>query len=172
MRFFKFKGPSPAKPKWNETEDPERAINQPPPQRNAAPTAEDQCEGSDQDTGDQPKVKEPTVPDGIAPGTDENHRDDEMAEGQPIRAVKQKRLAAFRIIQCIADAQQPLSERGGRMICTEAIRQPIHFQPQRNSGRTAEKQPGNEKQSQPADTAVKDLFTVHGEFIVDSIMRI
>ena len=87
-----------------------------------------------------------------------------MPERQPIRAVKQERLMALRVIQRVADAQEPLSKCGGGIISAKEISQPVDFQPQRNRCRTAEEQTEDEKQSQPADVAAKNLFAVHGEF--------
>src|ERR1051325_157894 len=83
-----FTDPPMAKPERNETKHAKGAINQPPPERDAAQGAEHECIGDHHGAGDQAKSEEPAVADRVTEGADESDGDDEMTEGQPVGAVE------------------------------------------------------------------------------------
>src|SRR5258706_5812808 len=64
-RFHLFR-PRPAKPRRNKPEHTERAINQPPPERNPARRAKNESVRNYQHTSDETEVKEPAIAHGIA----------------------------------------------------------------------------------------------------------
>lgn len=112
VELLQLTGPCAAEPKRNETEHAEGTINQSPPERNPAQRAEHERVGNHQYAGDEAEVKKPAVADGVAQCADENQRDDEMPERQPVRAIKKKCVLRLRLCQPVANAQKPRRQFG------------------------------------------------------------
>src|SRR5690348_3583578 len=119
---LQFAGPLAAKPEGDKSQNAERTVNQPPPERNAAQAAKHQRVGNHQHAGEQAKIKQPTVAKGVAQSTHESQRDNEMPERQPVGAVEKKRILFLSLGQSTLNAQQPLSR--GR---PKKIHQQIYF---------------------------------------------
>ena len=76
----------------NDADDAEAAIDELPEEGNPADRAQDKSPGDDQHAGDHACVDHPEVPHGIAQRSEEEHRDGDMPEGQPVGAIEEKRL--------------------------------------------------------------------------------
>src|ERR1700679_423832 len=88
LKLLQLRRPFAAEQHRHEAEDAEGAIDQAPPEGDAAQTAEGEGEGDDEDAGDRAEIEQPLVADGVAQGANKDEGDDEMAEGQPVGAVK------------------------------------------------------------------------------------
>src|SRR5579862_1333775 len=83
--------PSSAKAKWNQTEQTEAGIDQPPPDGNPASCAERQSVRNHQHTCNHAKAEEPRIAHRVTQRSNKRYGDDEMAECQPVGAAIKKR---------------------------------------------------------------------------------
>ena len=77
--------------KRNCAYDSERAIEQPPGERNVANVSANERERNNGRAGNQPAAQHPGIANWISKWPDEKQRDDEMPEGQPVSPITDKR---------------------------------------------------------------------------------
>jgi hypothetical protein len=77
--------------KWNCAHDPERAIEQPPRERNMADVSANESERNDGRAGNQTAAQHPGIANWISKWSDEKQRDDQMPEGEPVSPITDKR---------------------------------------------------------------------------------
>jgi hypothetical protein len=76
--------------KWNRSDDPDRAIEQAPRQRDVPDMSANERERNDGAAGNQSAPEDPGVADWVSKRPDEKQRDDEMAERKPVGPVTDK----------------------------------------------------------------------------------
>ncbi len=129
-----------AEPEGNQPEDSKRTIDQPPPEWDAAQFAHEQGVGNEQHTSCHTDGKQPGVADRFLQRGEKEKRDDKVTKRQPVGSVGDEWVMGIGRIQCIADAQEPLSEGSGpRLIRAEEAYHAIKFALQRNCGCASDK---------------------------------
>src|SRR5262249_32905789 len=96
---LKLARPFVAKPQRNDPKDAERTINHSPPNRNPSNRAKDQRIRNHHYASDHPESEQPGVSYWIKNGSKKRNCDHEMAESQPIGAIKQKWSFGIRVGQ-------------------------------------------------------------------------
>src|SRR5688572_7069899 len=96
-----------AKPEGDEAEKAERAVDEPPAERNAAHFAHNEGEGNDEHAGDHAELDDPDVFDGITQWADERNGDNEVTEGKPVGAVTDEWIFGISIDQAVAHFDDP-----------------------------------------------------------------
>ena len=163
---FDLVDPLATEPERDETKHTERAVNQPPPEWDSSGCSKPECKRDDQDTSDQPEVKQPAIPHWISQRTNKRDGDDDMSECQPIRAKEQQRVLCIHIVQRVAHREQPATEFrvcGGAGLSGEAepIDHDVQLPFQRNRCYPADYKADDKEPSEQLDPAMESLFTVH-----------
>lgn len=96
--------------KRDKSKDSERAIDQPPPERDSAEGTEHECVGNQKETGDHPEFDDPDVAHGIAHGSNESDRDGKVAEGKPVRAIEKEMIARIGIQHGSVNRLEPFAD--------------------------------------------------------------
>ncbi len=93
--------------KRNCAHDPERAIEQPPGERNLPDLSANEGERNDGRAGNQPAAQDPGVTNRIPKRPDEKQGDDEMPERKPIGPITDKRKCSVGSFQTEEDKGNP-----------------------------------------------------------------
>ena len=96
----------------DEADDAEGAIDQAPPDGDAADFAEDEGVGNDEEARDDAEVDDPEIADGIAECADERNGDGEMAEGEPVGAVEHEGIAGVGVEDASVNSLNPFADGG------------------------------------------------------------
>ena len=110
FQAFKEHGVSANQQQWNDAEDAEATINQPPVKRNLSNRACDQRQRNHSKTRDDPERHDPGVTYRIAVRTDEGYRNDDVREGQPVCSIGDERILRVRLAQAFTDDRNPMLE--------------------------------------------------------------
>src|SRR5689334_16542923 len=114
--------------KRNSAEHAEGAIDHAPAKGNSTDRTADERQRNDENTSNQSRVDNPDVPNRINQGTDEKNGDDQVAEREPIRSVRDPRIVAVHIVESISHGPNPMTEAvPGR---ANQLCEPVDFQSQ------------------------------------------
>ena len=100
----------PANPQWNKTDDAERAIDQSPKQRNTADGTANKRGRDDQDTGNHTEFDDPDIFYRIAQRPDKGNGNGNMGKGQPIGAVRNKRIGSIGLRKTFVYVGDPIGK--------------------------------------------------------------
>lgn len=148
----------------DDADDAEAAVDCAPVGRNSADGAGDEGEWNDSDAGDDSELKNPLVAHGIAERAEKRDGDDEMSEGQPVRAVGHEGIVAVGIDDSVVNAAKPGMEggfagrRGRRGNMKDAVEH-AGFALQREGGEAAQHQADDEERQPDANPVEERLAT-------------
>src|SRR5664279_3857987 len=109
---FKRKDGSPADQEWQSAEDSETAIDEAPRKWDSAKVAGDESKRDDSGTGNQTKGDDPLVANRIDVGANKHNCDDDVSEGEPIRAIGEEGIERVCIAECVVDTFDPREQSG------------------------------------------------------------
>ena len=98
--------------KRNGAENPKRTIEQPPLERDIAHVSANERERNHGAARNESTPKHPGVADRVAKWSDEEQRDDEMTEGQPVGAVTDKWKSSVGFLETEEDEGEPTLKPG------------------------------------------------------------
>ena len=127
---FHFPSPAVAQVERNTTDHSERAIDQPPVKRNTPNRATDECQRHHHGAGDHSLLDHPDVADRIFERSDEQNRNHQVSESEPIVSVKEEWEPSFSCEKSIANGNDPSGEsRVVRRDCTIRHAEPMRKRP-------------------------------------------
>ena len=91
----------------DRAEDSKAAVDQSPWEWNAAYVTSDESEWNDSGTSDQAKGDDPLIADRVAVGADEEKREYEMGECEPIGTIRQEGIARIGVGERVKDDRDP-----------------------------------------------------------------
>src|SRR4051812_46465806 len=95
---------------------PEGTVDEPPGDGDFADRSADQCEWNDGAAGDKTNAQHPGVADRIAIRADEEHRDYEMAEREPIGPITDERKGRIGFLQAKQNESDPAAKSSQRFV--------------------------------------------------------
>ena len=122
----------------DEADDAEGAIDQAPPDGDAADFAEDEGVGNDEEARDDAEVDDPEIADGIAECADERNGDGEMAEGEPVGAVEHEGIAGVGVEDASVNSLNPFADGGREIEAVDEAMEKVEFADERDGGGAAD----------------------------------
>lgn len=137
-------------------DDAEAAVDEAPPGRDAADGAGDQREKEDAGGADEAEGDDPFVADRVEVWADEEDRDDDVGEGQPVGAVGEEGITGVGVGEGVVDAEEPGVE-GGRVLLEVEMRgdadEEVELVLEREGGDAAEEEAEDDDREPDADGA-------------------
>ena len=129
----------------------EGAIDEAPPDGDAADFAEDEGVRNDEEAGDDAEIDDPEVADGIPEGADESDGDDEMAEGEPVSAVEHEGIAGVGVEDAGVNGLDPFADGGWKFEAMNEAMEEVQFADERDGGGAADEEAEDNDDEPEAD---------------------
>ena len=143
----------------DDADDAEGAIDQSPPDGDAADFTEDEGVRNDEEAGDDAEIDDPEVADGIAEWTDENDGDDEMAEGEPVGAVEHEWIAGVGVEDAGVDGLDPFADGGRKIEAMNEAMEEAKFGDEGDGSGAADEEAEDDDGEPEADLPEKGFFS-------------
>jgi hypothetical protein len=158
MRAFDLADIVEADEERDDADDAEAAVDETPVWRNAANGSGNEGEGDDSSAGDDAELEYPPVAERVDERTDERNGNDEVGEGQPVRAIGHEGVSLVGLHDAIVNAAEPGMKGGlaggwGHWGDVEDSVQGGGFGLERKGSDAAEGQSGYEQDEPEADSA-------------------
>ena len=158
LEVFELFGGAAREVERDDADDSEGAIEEAPPEGDAADTAKDEGVGNDEKAGDDAEIDNPEVADGIAERADKSDGDDEMAEGEPVGAVEKEGIAGVAIEDAGVDGLDPFADCGRELEAMDKAMEEIQLADERDGGGAADDEADDDDGEPEADAEEEGSF--------------
>ena len=144
--------------KRDRSEDAEAAVDETPGAWNAADWTCDEGERNDGGAGDDAELKYPFVADRVAPGANEDDRENEMGEGKPVSSVGEEGIALACVLKGVVNFGDPTNDRVRKYgMRGEEQCEPAGFVFEREGSESTQNKADN-KEKEPKANGTKELW--------------